>query len=180
MRNFYLSSAPAQTPLLVALFLTLILSLFVMLAAYGKLRDKRNNIMHLSIFVFVLIVLSGLADAFSKMTKGLAYRTWLPLPMWFLWGITLAADLLLIWDMAKLHRLGKQTLSRDSVKQALDMLPTGKWILCSARSHRVISRRLRNCRMRCQTATRAAGDPALSPEADLSFSRRQSLALQED
>lgn len=83
MRNFYLSSAPAQTPLLVALFLTLILSLFVMLAAYGKLRDKRNNIMHLSIFVFVLIVLSGLADAFSKMTKGLAYRTWLPLPMWF-------------------------------------------------------------------------------------------------
>lgn len=125
MRNFYLSSTPAQTPLLVALFLTLILSLFVMLAAYGKLRDKRNNSMHLSIFVFVLIVLSGLADAFSKMTKGLAYRTWLPLPMWLLWGITLAADLLLIWDMAKLHRLGKQTLSRDSVKQALDMLPSG-------------------------------------------------------
>ena len=72
MRNFYFSSTPAQTPLLVALFLTLILSLFVMLAAYGKLRDKRNNIMHLSIFVLVLIVFSGLADAFSKMTKGLA------------------------------------------------------------------------------------------------------------
>ena len=72
MRNFYLSSTAVQTPLLTALFLTLILSLFVMLAAYGKLRDKRKSIMHLSIFVFVLILLSVLADAFSKMTKGLA------------------------------------------------------------------------------------------------------------
>ena len=125
MRNFYLSSAPAQTMLLVALFLTLIFSLFLMLAAYGRQRDKRKSILRLSVFLFFLILLSVLADAFSRMTEGLAYRTWLPLPMWLLWCVTFAADFLLLWDMAGLRRLGKQTLSRDSVKQALDMLPSG-------------------------------------------------------
>ncbi|MDD5955109.1 MAG: ATP-binding protein, partial [Firmicutes bacterium] len=120
-----LSSAPAQTTLLVALFLTLIFSLFLMLAAYGRQRDKRKSILRLSVFLFFLILLSVLADAFSRMTEGLAYRTWLPLPMWLLWCITFAADFLLLWDMAGLHRQGKQILSRDSVKQALDMLPSG-------------------------------------------------------
>ena len=125
MRNFYLSSTPAQTTLLVALFLTLIFSLFLMLEAYGRQRDKRKSILRLSVFLFFLILLSVLADAFSRMTEGLAYRTWLPLPMWLLWGMTLAADLLLLWDMAELRRQGKQALSRDSIKQALDMLPSG-------------------------------------------------------
>ena len=125
MKNFYLSSALAQTMLLVALFLTLILSLFLLLAAYGRQRDKRKSILRLSVFLFFLILLSVLADAFSRIAEGLAYRTWLPLPMWLLWCVTFAADFLLIWDMAGLHRQWKQTLSRDSVKQALDMLPSG-------------------------------------------------------
>ena len=131
MKSFYLSSAPAQMTLLVALFLTLIFSLFLMLAAYGRQRDKRKSILRLSVFLFVLILLSVLADAFSRMTEGLAYKTWLPLPMWLpipmwlLWCITFAADFLLIWDIAGLRRLGRQALSRDSVKQALDMLPSG-------------------------------------------------------
>lgn len=125
MKNFYLSSAPAQTMLLVALFLTLIFSLFLLIAAYGRQRDKRKSILRLSVFLFFLILLSVLADAFSRMTEGMAYRTWLPLPMWLLWCVTFAADLLLLWDMAGLRRLGKQTLSRDSIKQALDMLPSG-------------------------------------------------------
>ncbi|MDY3307990.1 MAG: hypothetical protein SOW71_01415, partial [Eubacteriales bacterium] len=108
MRNFYLSSAPAQTTLLVALFLTLIFSLFLLIAAYGRQREKRKSILRLSVFLFVLILLSVLADAFSRMTEGLAYKTWLPLPMWLLWCVTFAADLLLLWDMAGLRRLGKQ------------------------------------------------------------------------
>ena len=40
MKSFYFSSASAQTMLLIALFLTLILSLFLLLAAYGRQRDK--------------------------------------------------------------------------------------------------------------------------------------------
>ena len=125
MKNFYLSSTPAQTMLPVALFLTLIFSLFLLIAAYGRQREKRKSILRLSVFLFFLILLSVLADAFSRMTEGLAYRTWLPLPMWLLWCVTFAADLLLLWDMAGLRRQGKQALSRDSIKQALDMLPSG-------------------------------------------------------
>ena len=125
MKNFYLSSALAQTILLVALFLTLILSLFLQLTAYGRQRDKWKRYLHLSVFLFLLILLSVLADASSQINEGLQYKTWLPLPMWLLWCITFAADFLMIWDIAGLCRLRRQALGRDSVKQALDMLPSG-------------------------------------------------------
>ena len=125
MTNFYLSSASAQTLLLVVLFLTLILSLFLQLAAYGSRFGKRKRCLHLSVFLFILILLSVLGDAFSQIYEGLEYNTWLPLPMWLLWCITFAADFLIIWDIAGLWRLKKQALSHDSIKQALDMLPSG-------------------------------------------------------
>lgn len=125
MKNFYLSSAPAQSILLLALFLTLILSLFLLLAAYGRARCRWKSCLHLSLFLFFLAVLSVLAEAFSRISGGREYKIWLPLPMGLLWGITLVADVLMIWDLAGLWRRGKQALSRDSVKQALDMLPSG-------------------------------------------------------
>ena len=125
MKNFYLSSALEQTILLVALFLTLILSLFLQLIAYGRQRDKWKRYLHLSVFLFLLILLSVLADASSQINEGLQYKTWLPLPMWLLWCITFAADFLMIWDIAGLCRLRRQALGRDSIKQALDMLPSG-------------------------------------------------------
>lgn len=125
MKNFYLSAALAQTILLVALFLTLILSLFLQLTAYGRQRDKWKRYLHLSVFLFLLILLSVLADASSQINEGLQYKTWLPLPMWLLWCITFAADFLMIWDIAGLCRLRRQALGRDSIKQALDMLPSG-------------------------------------------------------
>ena len=125
MKNFYLSSALAQTILLVALFLTLILSLFLQLTAYGRQRDKWKRYLHLSVFLFLFILLAVLADASSQINEGLEYKTWLPLPMWLLWCITFAADFLMIWDIAGLCRLRRQALGRDSIKQALDMLPSG-------------------------------------------------------
>lgn len=125
MKNFYLSSTSAQTTLLVALFLTLILSLFLQLAASGRQRDKWIRFMHVFVFLFILILLSVLTDAFSRINEGLKYKTWLPLPMWLLWCITFAADFLIIWDIVGMWRLRRQVLSRDSIKQALDMLPSG-------------------------------------------------------
>ena len=125
MTSFYLSSAFVQTLLLASLFLTLILSLFLQLAAYGRQRYKWKGYLHLSVFLFLLILLSVLADASSQINEGLQYKTWLPLPMWLLWCITFAADFLMIWDIAGLCRLRRQALGRDSIKQALDMLPSG-------------------------------------------------------
>ena len=125
MTNFYLSSASAQTLLLVALFLTLILSLFLQLAAYGSRFGKRKRCLHLSVFLFVFVLLSVLGDAFSRISEGLEYKAWLPLPMWLLWCITFASDFLIIWDIAGLWRLKRRALSHDSIKQALDMLPSG-------------------------------------------------------
>ncbi|MDY6285907.1 MAG: hypothetical protein SPL65_01025 [Lachnospiraceae bacterium] len=59
------------------------------------------------------------------MEEGLEYKAWLPLPVWLLWSIVFAADFLTIWEFAELRRMEKKTLSRDSIKQALDMLPGG-------------------------------------------------------
>ena len=125
MRSFYLSSTEAQSILLAALFLTLILSLFLLIVSFTGYRDKRNRYMNMPIFLFLFILLSELTDAFSRMNEGLEYKTWLPLPLWLLWCIVAAADFLLIWEIVRLRRLKRQELSRDSVKQAMDLLPSG-------------------------------------------------------
>ena len=125
MRSFYLSSTEAQSILLAALFLTLILSLFLQIVSFTGYRDKRNRYMNMPIFLFLFILLSELTDAFSRMNEGIEYKTWLPLPLWLLWCIVAAADFLLIWEIVRLRRLKRQELSRDSVKQAMDLLPSG-------------------------------------------------------
>ena len=125
MRSFYLSSTAAQSILLAALFLTLILSLFLQIVSFTGYRDKRNRYMNMPIFLFLFILLSELTDAFSRMNEGLEYKTWLPLPLWLLWCIVASADFLLIWEIVRLRRLKRQELSRDSVKQAMDLLPSG-------------------------------------------------------
>ena len=125
MRTFYLYSTAAQSILLAALFLTLILSLFLLIVSFTGYRDKRNRYMNMPIFLFLFILLSELTDAFLRMNEGLEYKTWLPLPLWLLWCIVAAADFLLIWEIVRLRRLKRQELSRDSVKQAIDLLPSG-------------------------------------------------------
>ena len=125
MRSFYLSSTEAQSILLAALFLTLILSLFLLIVSFTGYRDKRNRYMNMPIFLLLFILLSELTDAFSRMNEGLEYKTWLPLPLWLLWCIVASADFLLIWEIVRLRRLKRQELSRDSVKQAIDLLPSG-------------------------------------------------------
>ena len=124
MRDFCLSSAFTQMLLLIVLFLTLVLSLFLQISAYGRQLDKWKRYVHLSLFLFFLILLSVLADVFSKISEGLEYKTRLPLPMCVLWLVAIAADFLIIWDLEGLFRMGKQEISRDSIKQALDMLPS--------------------------------------------------------
>ena len=125
MRSFYLSSTAAQSILLAALFLTLILSLFLLIVSFTGHRDKRNRYMNMPIFLLLFILLSELTDAFSRMNEGIEYKTWLPLPLWLLWCIVASADFLLIWEIVRLRRLKRQELSRDSVKQAMDLLPSG-------------------------------------------------------
>ena len=125
MRSFYLSSTEAQSILLAALFLTLMLSLFLQIVSFTGYRDKRNRYMNMPIFLLLFILLSELTDAFSRMNEGIEYKTWLPLPLWLLWCIVAAADFLLIWEIVRLRRLKRQELSRDSVKQAMDLLPSG-------------------------------------------------------
>ncbi len=125
MRTFYLSSEASQSALMITLFLTLILSLFLLIIAFGRHHDNRKRYMHLSVFLLLFIFLNILGDAFSRIKTGLDYKTWLPVPMWLLWFAVVAVNLMFIYEIAGLIKVKGQTLSRNSLKQAIDLLPSG-------------------------------------------------------
>lgn len=125
MTSFYLASVTMQMTLLISLFLSIVLALFILIGDYGIQHDKHKRYLHIFLFVFLFILLSLLADAFSKISEGLDYRAILSLPVWSLFLITCVIDILLIWEIRELYILKKNSLSRDSIKEALDMLPSG-------------------------------------------------------
>lgn len=125
MMTFYLSSAASQSVLLAAVFLSLILSLFLLITAFGGHWNKCKRAVFLSVFLFLFILLIILADAFSQMNDGLEYSVLLPVPMWLLWCAVGLSDLLFIVEIVRLYREKGHIISRDSVKQALDHLPSG-------------------------------------------------------
>lgn len=125
MSTFYLSSVASQSLLLVVLFLTLILSLFLMLTAFGRQWSKWKKILFLSMFLFLFILLVILADAFGQINEGLVYSVILPVPMWVLWCVVGFLDIMFIAEIVSFHRKKVRTISRDSVKQAFDLLPSG-------------------------------------------------------
>ncbi|MGN1457528.1 MAG: hypothetical protein ACI4XP_06195 [Acutalibacteraceae bacterium] len=125
MTTFYLSSVAGQSTLLIALFLTLILSLLLLLAEFGRNHNKWKKILFVSVFIFLFVLLAILSDAFSRINDGLEYSVLLPVPMWLLWCVVFFADFLFAVEIRRLYLEKGQTISRDSVKQAFDLLPSG-------------------------------------------------------
>lgn len=125
MMTFYLSSSVSQSWLLVHLFLTLILSLFLMITSFGRKRNKCRKILYLSMFLALFALLVILVDAFSMISEGKPYRVLLSVPMWVLWLVVIIADIVVIFEILWLYREKGRTISRDSLKQAFDLLPSG-------------------------------------------------------
>ena len=125
MKPFYLSSAAQQSLLLVFLFLTLILSLFLLIIVFGNHCDKRKQYLNVSVFLVLFALLVILADAFTQINHGLAPRILFSVPMLLFWCIVGGADLLIILEIIELHRTKGQMLNRNSVKEAMDQLPSG-------------------------------------------------------
>lgn len=145
MKTFYLSSATEQSLLLIALFLSLICSLFLLITVFGRYRSKGKRYLNVCVFLILFLILYILTDAFAYTNGVLEYKRVLPLPMWMFWCIVIGFDLLLFWEIIGLHRAKGQILDQNSIKQAIDQLPegicyftsTGMVKLCNLQMHRL-------------------------------------------
>ena len=145
MKTFYLCSPAWQSLLLVVLFLSMIFSLFILTALLRNRREKGKRYLNGALFLGLFALLVILADAFEKQGQGLAPALTLPVPMLLLWAVTVAADLLLLWELIGLYRDMGQRLNRNSVKEAMDRLPSGICFftksgsvkLCNLQMHRL-------------------------------------------
>lgn len=143
--TFYLSSEMEQSVWMICLFFSLILDVFLFLASPDRGGSRRCRLLNAGVFIALLILLCIAGDAFDKKADGLPINPLLPFPMWSLWCIADMVGTLLLGQTAVLiHRKGR-TLSHNSVKQAIDMLPnaicyftpSGEFKLCNLQMHRL-------------------------------------------
>lgn len=84
-----------------------------------------EKILLVLVFIFLFVLLAILSDAFSRINDGLEYSVLWSVPMWLLWWVVFFADFLFAVEIRRLYLEKGQTISRDSVKQAFDLLPSG-------------------------------------------------------
>lgn len=125
MKTFILSSAAQQSLLMVFMFLTMILSLFLLIIVFGNYHDRRKRYLNVSVFVVLFILLMILDDAFVQTNHGHAHVISFNVPILLLWCIVGGIDLLLLWEMTGLYRTKGLKLNRNSIKEAMDQLPSG-------------------------------------------------------
>ena len=125
MKTFALSSAAQQSLLMVFLFITLVLSLFLLIIVFGNYHDRRKRYLNVSVFIVLFVLLIILADAFVLTSHGHTPVISLHVPILLLWCIVGGIDLLLLWKMTGLYRTKGHMLNRNSIKEAMDQLPSG-------------------------------------------------------
>lgn len=148
MTLFYQSSGAERSLLMVALLLTLIFSLISLIAAFGIEKSRLYKYIDAGLFLLLFVILTALANIYFQINKGYPVGISFPLPMWLLWCITGAAALYLICQAVIRYRRRGEQLSRNSVKQAMDTLPSavcyfapsGAVKLCNLQMHRLFHR----------------------------------------
>lgn len=145
MTTFYFSSVFAQSALMTGVFLSLLLSLFIVFFNYDRKRNKVGRYLNIGVFLLLFVMLSILANIFMRKDAGLPIRLALPIPIWVLWLIICSCDIYLICEVISRFRQKGKTLTRNSVKQAMDTLPSaicyfspsGAVKLCNLQMHRL-------------------------------------------
>lgn len=93
----------------------MLLSLFLLLIVFGNHHDRRKRYLNVSVFLALFALLIVLADDFEQTSQGLASGIWFPVPMLLLWCIAGGTALLLLWEMAGLHRTKGQNFAITGV-----------------------------------------------------------------
>lgn len=112
-----------QTLLMTMVLLSLAGALFLLIIFYDMRLEKWNwNVLVLLLLFFLL---NHLVYSFGQIDKGANYYEVLPVPIWVIWCIVGAIDFLLIWEGTRLKRISKEKVNRNSIKEAMNLLPTG-------------------------------------------------------
>ena len=125
MKSGVLSSTAQLSLLQVALFFLLIFSLFLLITLFGSHRDRKKEELNVALFLALFGLLVVLANDFERINQGLAPWVWQLVPAPVFWCAAVGAALLLFREMAGLRRAKGQMLTRNSVKEAMDLLPSG-------------------------------------------------------
>ena len=148
MTLFSDASAAAQSLLMSALFVTLIAALLSLFTAGGSAKRRLHIWIDACLFLLLFVVLCLLANVFSQIHEENKSGVSLPLPMWLLWCGVGAAFAYLLAEAAVRYRRRDAHLSRNCVKEAMDMLPcavcyfapSGDVKLCNLQMHRLFHR----------------------------------------
>lgn len=162
------SDAPAaqQSLLLTALLFVLILSLFSLFTAFGNEKRRLYRLIDGSLFLLLFVTLTVLANSFSRIHEENRPGIPFPLPLWLLWCVTGAAFVYLIVEAAVRYRRRDAHLSRNCIKQAMDLFPcavcyfspSGDVKLCNLQMHRLFHRLAQKELQTLTDLTQALGD----------------------
>ena len=145
MITFYTASSAEQLFLIICLFFLIIVTLFHLFVSYDRFQGKCSRYLNICTLLILFILLSVLGETFGKINKQQPCDAILPLPMWLLWCIVGIACILLISETVIWYCQKGKMLSRRSVKQAIDTLPSaicyfapsGAVKLCNLQMHRL-------------------------------------------
>ena len=145
MTTFYQASSTEQFLLMLCLFFLSIAALFHLLVYYDRFQGKFSRYLNVGMFLVLFALLSVLGEAYGKINKQQPYEALLLLPMWLLWCVAGVVSILLISEAVMWYCQKGKTLSRRSVKQAIDTLadaicyfsPSGTVKLCNLQMHRL-------------------------------------------
>lgn len=143
---FYQASPDHQAMLLSAMFLTILLSLFCIGLSRGGKRNMPHMLIDIAVFLILLAFVVECSIAVRHIRLGLSpvNLLWIP-PVWALWCFTICAVAWLIFEVVKNLRRLNSTISRRSIKDAMDTLPSaicyftpsGAVKLCNLQMHRL-------------------------------------------
>lgn len=148
MMLFSEASSVQQSLLLTVQLFVLILSLFSLFTAFGNEKRRLYGLIDTGLFLLLFFVLTVLATGFSRIHEDNRAGIPFPLPMWLLWGMTCAAFVYLVLEAIVRYRRRDALLSRNCIKQAMDMFPcavcyfapSGDVKLCNLQMHRLFHR----------------------------------------
>lgn len=145
MTFFSTASQTQQSLLMAAILCVLIFSLFSATASFGNKKRKAFAAVDVGLFLLLFVGLVALVTAFSQLHENGSTDISLPLPMWAMWLVTCASFIFLATETVVRYLRRGRYLSRDCVKQAMDMFPcavcyfapSGEVKLCNLQMHRL-------------------------------------------
>lgn len=138
-------SSAQQSFMMTALLIVLIFSLFSLITDSANEKRKLYRFTDTGLFLLLFVILTVLANIFSQISEGNSAVISFPLPMWLLRCITGTAFIYLIYQSVIRYRRRERHLSRNSVKQAMDIFPcavcyfapSGEVKLCNLQMYRL-------------------------------------------